>query len=226
MNKLLVGLVMVALAAITTAPAMADDVVPQINTQVETDPLHHPDAEVVSAALDLAKYCANEAGLNSHNDCRLIWQVASTHGETWRERMAFLRRHSRCVLTVDPPEDLAERGNCRWSRELTWSNARPAHWPEHLDWTRRHASRWRAVRELALQLVTTPEPPRQCNGTPITWGGTMDADRAQRRRLIPLDCGDTLNTGYTRARSTVAPSPHDAGSGTMPATVAAGHRSS
>lgn len=222
MHKLLVGLV-VALA-ITPLPAIADDFVVQVSSAQELDPLHHDDPEVISAALDLAKYCANEAGLNSHADCRMIWQVASTFGDTMAERVAFLRRHSRCVLTEEPPENLAERGNCRWSRSLTWSDARPDNWPSHLDWNGRNARRWREVRALSLQLVTTPEPPRQCNGTPITWGGAMDADRARRRSLVALDCGETLNTGYVRVRRAVAPPPARTG-GTLRATVAAGQRS-
>lgn len=208
----------------TTLTARADDNVRATAEVAVHDPLHHHDPEVLSAALDLAKYCANEAGLNSLSDCRLIWQVASTHGSTLERRIAFLRRHSRCVLTERPPEDLEERGNCRWSRSLTWSDREPDNWPSHLSWTGRNAERWRVVRALSLELVTSPTPPRQCNGAPITWGGRMDADRAVRRRLVPLNCGDTLNTGYVRARAEIAPPPQQGTGETLRATVAAGQR--
>lgn len=154
--------------------------------------------------LAVAKVAANEASLASIRpaEVALIWQVTEARGETSSQRLAWLRAHSSCVLGTGPIGE--GRGNCRWTRGLSATDRQPSGWPEHLPWAR-YAPRWAQVRELARRLVAGEESMRPCPGTPITWGGPMDHERASERGLVPLGCRDpqtgepTRNEGFARA---------------------------
>lgn len=155
-------------------------------------------------ALAVAKVAANEASLASIRpaEVALIWQVTEARGETSAQRLAWLRAHSSCVLGDGPIGE--GRGNCHWTRGLSASARQPSGWPAHLPWAR-YAPRWAQVRELARRLVVGEESMRPCPGTPITWGGPMDHERALERGLVPLGCRDpqtgapTRNEGFARA---------------------------
>lgn len=170
---------------------------------------------LIEPALALAKICVNEASWQSPADCRLIWQVAGTHAPDVAGKVAFLRRHSRCVLGE---ADHARRpGNCRWSRDLEWGDTPPPQWPEGVSWEN-HIPRWERVRTLAYDIVRENPSGGPCRGRPVTWGGAMDAERAIARGLVPLTCRETLNQGYARGprlrRATIT--------GTVSANVARG----
>lgn len=154
-------------------------------------------------ALSLAKVCANESSLFGGRpaDCALIWQTVRRRGETNAERLAWLRAHSSCVLTDRSLQDDEQRTNCRWTRGLTDSDAQPEGWPEHWSWERA-AVRWDQMRRLCASLVAGQRPHGgwPCERDPDTWGGRMDAARALRAGMRPVDCEGTLNTGYQFAR--------------------------
>lgn len=164
---------------------------PMLPAEVTTRPV---DREL---ALAVAKLCANEAGLYrvSPDDCRLIWQVTEGHGETAHERLAWLRAHSSCVLGDEPSEARRRVGNCRWTRNLTWSETRPEGWPPRWSWARAR-TRWTQVRRLALRLVTGVDPRRPCEIRPDTWGGRVDRERAREHGYRSVRCSGTLNDGY------------------------------
>lgn len=166
--------------------------------------LHDVDAEL---ALAVAKVAANEASLSAIRpaEVALIYQCAEARASTNSARLAWLRRHSSCVLTDRAMTAEETRGNCPWARALEDDDAEPDAWPEHISWPR-HARRWAQVRELARRLVDGRERFRPCAGEPFTWGGEMDRERAIERGLVPLRCVDeegapTLNTGYALAGS-------------------------
>lgn len=165
-----------------------------------------------TAALSLAvaKVAANEASLATMRpaELALIWQVTEARGSTHAERLAWLRRHSSCVLTDRPLEDRERESNCRWTRGLRDSDAEPEGWYAELSWPR-FAPRWAQVREYARRLVAGEVRSRPCDGTPFTWGSRrLDMARALERGLVPLGCRDpitgelTINEGFAlRVRS-------------------------
>lgn len=156
--------------------------------------------------LAVAKVAANEASLARIRpaELALIWQVTEARAETAEERLAWLRRHSSCVLTDRPLSERERRSNCIWSRGLNRDGKRPMGWPEHLSWAR-YAPRWAQVLELSRRLVSGEESMRPCPGRPFTWGGPMDRARAIERGLVPLGCRDprtgepTANEGFAIA---------------------------
>jgi hypothetical protein len=152
-------------------------------------------------ALAVAQVCANERSLSSAQpaDCALIWQAVRHHGSTTEDRLAWLTRHSDCVLT---DRDMTARellGNCRWSRYLTASDARPLNWPTNLEWSE-HTSRWERMRSFCRGLVAgrTPRGGFPCPLDPDTWGGRMDHDRAISRGMRSASCAaeGLRNQGY------------------------------
>lgn len=154
-------------------------------------------------ALAVAKVAANEASLAHVRpaEVALVYQVVENRGSTADERLTWLSRHSSCVLTDRPMTEREARGNCRWSRNLRASSEQPVGWPENVFWNPYFSRRWVQVSVYAARLVFGQERFRPCAGTPLTWGGPMDHERARERGLRPLDCRDrdgqsTMNTGY------------------------------
>lgn len=176
-KRIALGVVIVAtLALMTAARAPAQDDRPPTVEQM--------------LILSLAQVCVNEAGFTSLPDCAMIWQAAERFPDN-EQSLAWLRRHSRRVLGDRP----CRRGNCRWSRNLTDTDARPAGWPSGVRWPVRG---WRRVRRWSYRLVHGLEPLRPCRGRVITWGGDMDTAGALRRGLRRLECTGTRNTGWAR----------------------------
>jgi hypothetical protein len=140
-------------------------------------------------------------------DLVLVWQVTRSHGDTSAERLAWLRRHSDCVLT-DRPMTAHEMvaGNCRWARHLTDSDDQPEGWPAHWRWSS-WVVRWGQTRDHARRFVAGELPRRgwPCSQTPITWGSDDDALTAAARGLAIITCVDqrtgtaTRNHGFVRA---------------------------
>ena len=145
-----------------------------------------PTAEELDAALVLARYSANEAGFRDPADLLLIWQIAEGHAETLAGRVRWLRRHSRCVVALEVPEEWPP-GNCRWARFLDRSGRAPTNWTAGLRAWRRIRPLWEAQLELSLRVVRGEEEARPCDGNPQTWDGWRWADRrgAEGFALVP-----------------------------------------
>lgn len=146
-------------------------------------------------------------------DMRAIHAVLLRGSE--RERVGYLsfaRMYARGVVGRARP---IER---RWLWGLDPSGAEPIGWPSH-HWRRRgdrlereeHApwsafrARWLAhyahaqeVQRLRLDTWAEWGP---CEAIPDDWGGAMDRARAERLRLIPVECGPTDNDFYIRPSS-------------------------
>ncbi len=163
-------------------------------------------------ALAIAMVAFNEAP-NYPADLALIAQVTLGRGETNEERLAWLRRHSDCVLSDRPmrAHEIAA-GNCRWTRhldELGDPGTPPTGWPSHWRWQGRWEATWLHTLEHARRFVAGERPRGgwPCReAQPITWGSDDDALTAAERGLRPIVCVDhrtgepTRNTGFVRAR--------------------------
>jgi hypothetical protein len=191
----------IALLAVTSIAALLGVFAHALYAQPSRD----ADAEL---AIAVAKVAANEASLSAIRpaEVALVFQCAEARASTSSSRLAWLTRHSSCVLTDRAMTDAEARGNCPWARALEDSDDEPDGFPEQLSWPR-HARRWAQVRELARRLVDGRERFRPCAGEPFTWG-SRDLDMAQaiERGLVPLDCRDeqgepTLNEGFALAGS-------------------------
>lgn len=147
-------------------------------------------------ALAIAKVGVNEAGWGSPADIALIWQITEGRGRTDEARLAWLRRHSSCVLSNRPMTEEEARGNCRWTHGLAASDEQPEGWPGDAIW-QNYVRRWRQIRRLATMLVDGRSDLRPCPETPQTWGGReLDMHQALRRGLRPVGCRETLNEGF------------------------------
>jgi hypothetical protein len=150
-------------------------------------------------ALALAKITWNEASSYAEpEDLYLIAQVTENHGENNAERLAWLRRHSSCVLTDRAMEAAELRSNCLWTRNLAWSLEEPEGWPQAFEWRVRRRT-WALMLRRASQIVVDWRFTRPCDGNPTTWGGRIiDMHQALRRGLVPHRCTDTLgNVGFS-----------------------------
>ncbi len=120
----------------------------------------------------VAKVSFNEAGASYH-DLALIWQIVEGHGESSRERIAWLERHSPCVSgRLSQDEAYRRPGNCRWTRNLMPDGRRPR------GWNRQRNGRWEWVREHWLRhvrrvrrFVLGSNRYRPCAETPHSWDG-------------------------------------------------------
>jgi hypothetical protein len=152
-------------------------------------------------ALALAKTTLNEASFGaSPADLYLIWQITEARGRTNERRLEWLRRHSSCVNTNRPMSAAELRSNCRWTRNLGWSDAQPEGWPAGFPWLRRHRERWSQMRRVSLALVRGRVYTRPCPVAPSTWGGrVIDLAQALARGLRPVGCRGTANEGFVLA---------------------------
>jgi len=156
--------------------------------------------------LALSQMCANEA-FHSYGDCAMIFQATRRHGSTPTERLAWLRSHSNCVLTPEPPRTM--RGNCRWTRNLELNDEQPEGWNEARDglWANSRVQ-WQRVRATVANLLRGARPRGgwPCPMDPDTWAGRRtDAQRIAGLppTSVPLRCHDplhhdrpTLNEGF------------------------------
>lgn len=194
---MLAGLVLIgAVASMATVPVGAQ----------ETSALT---GDTYALYMATARMCANEA-FGHRADCLLIWQTVRKHGRTPTERLAWLTRHSSCVLRPeDPPASRRRVGNCRWVRHLQDSDVVPAlGWPTNWRWEGSNRMTWERTRTLVRELVVGRRPRGgwPCRRDPDTWAGRVtDAARIleMRERLEPLGCTDpanrerpTLNEGF------------------------------
>ncbi len=157
----------------------------------------------VTLALRVAATAANEAGMSSPNDVRLVYDAAHANGRTDARRAWWLRRHSACVNGGDCNRDGvtdardaaaadARPGNARWTRHLRWDNHRPTGYPSHWRW---YPDRWERLRRLALRLVLGGRSTGICGVPIVTWG--RRSDFASRPTLAPVECG-AANLGGRR----------------------------
>lgn len=148
------------------------------------------------AAVILARYAANEAGLSSRGDMLLIWQVAETHADDLEGRVRWLRRHSRCVVARRPPDEWPA-GTCRWTRYLMASGERPRGWPRRWRWTN-HRAAWVELHSFALEVVTGREERRPCDGSPQTWDGRRWLAGRLEAGFVEVECLDPITGGKLR----------------------------
>lgn len=83
-----------------------------------------------------------------------------------------------------------------WVLWLRRDGTRPWLWPEGASWERARP-RWLRVLDIADRVVRG-EITANCE--PEFWGGEMDHGRAERLRLVEVDCGDTRNRFYVSPR--------------------------
>lgn len=152
--------------------------------------------------LAVAKVGTNEAAWNEP-EIRLVWQTAETRASTSHDRLRWLRAHSPRVLQRNGHKRCTQgRGNCWWTRNLTWAAGEPRGWRELYPgwpWTR-FRGEWLRALEAAEDVVSGRDPRRPCIGSPWTWGGPQDRRAAIARGLRPLRCVGTRNTGYALGR--------------------------
>lgn len=169
----------------------------------------------ISPALALARICVSEANFNCFDtgDGLAIHEVllrgAERHGMSY---VSYARAYSGRVVGDRIPT--GERG--RWLRELSPDGSAPPSWPRHTfihrgenvdvrpavpwshyraDWMAVYARAQEVVRGLSLENLSEWSV---CEAPVHDWGGSMDRLRAERLRLIEVECGDTANDFYAR----------------------------
>lgn len=154
------------------------------------------------AAMLLARYGANEAGLEAPADMLLVWQVAETHSGTLGGRVRWMRRHSRCVVARTAPS-VWPPGNCRWARFLEVAEAPPRNWLAGAEvWESWGREAFGEQLDLARRVVSGDELARPCDGSPQTWDGWRWYDERIAEGFEPVECsnpwtGDRLlNAAY------------------------------
>lgn len=137
-------------------------------------------------ALDLARVCAGEAGLQTEtSDCGAIHHVL-----TDRARRMGVGYRTAARWYASRHFDRGRSDRRRWVAWLHADGRRPEGWPEHLSWSA-HREQWMDLQLLARQYVTGDlEPP--C--TPHLWGDRYgDRERAERHGWEPVICGRAHN---------------------------------
>lgn len=169
----------------------------------------------ISPALALARICVSEANFTCFNtgDGMAIHEVilrgAERHGMSY---VSFARAYSGRVVGDRVPS--GDRG--RWLRELSPDGSAPPSWPLHsyahrngvvevrpavpwsryrADWMAVYARAQEVVRGLSLENISEWGV---CEAPVHDWGGSMDRLRAERLRLIEIECGATANDFYAR----------------------------
>jgi len=76
-----------------------------------------------------------------------------------------------------------------WVRALSLDGFKPRGWPANASW-KKHRPLWRAALKRSDNWYRGKlrDP---CRGLAWHFGGKMDLDRAERRQMVRLDCGDT-----------------------------------
>lgn len=164
--------------------------------------------------LALARICASEAGLPRQDeegqwqfaaDCAAIHSVITFGAaRTGLSYLSFARAYSGRLFDGSRSDSRA------WLSQLEPSGREPSKWPRfstrrrgelvqvlpHAPWSHYRAA-WLALYEHAGR-VLEGEVVHQCEGNVSDWGGEMDRGRAERLRLIEVNCGDTRNSFYLR----------------------------
>jgi hypothetical protein len=80
----------------------------------------------------------------------------------------------------------------QWLRSLSPTGTKPKGWPDGASWTR-HLPLWKAALERSdrWRQGKLRDP---CRGKAWHWGGVIDTPQG---RMVPVDCGKTLNTFYS-----------------------------
>lgn len=123
--------------------------------------------------------------------------IAYVLARRWRQvvrRLPHLRFVDiiRLYCTALRPRRRQPSARQRWLLALHGPE-RPAGWPSHkADWDV-YRPRWRATYERAGDFLEgrLRDP---CKGKAMHWGGDMDLELADKKGLVPVDCGDTRNT--------------------------------
>lgn len=167
-------------------------------------------------ALWLARICVHEAGWSSPDDCRAIWRVFERGARRHRTTpIGFARMYSRTVF------DGTRQDPRGWITRLDASGDEPAGYPRFAEHTvngrrlRHRHPPWSNYRDAWLEVLALSERVVQGRArarcSPDDWGGAMDAERAARIGLVPVNCGETHNLFYVRPRRVrgplAAPSP-------------------
>lgn len=194
------------LSVLAVLPLGAQDRVAELNPD-------RADSVLEEVKLNVSAVAWNEASAAaSPDEARAIfhtqWTVAGGTRATPERVLDAQRRLSSRVTQAAEPREV---GNERWSRHLRWNNARPAGWHwTGLEWAPRFERHWSRVRRNVNRWVDNHfagAPVRQCQGTPMGWGGPglddhiLEARNARRveRGLAPfriLECGDVRNNYF------------------------------
>lgn len=188
-----------------TAFAGAIVVVQSASTRAQEAPVPEVAAAPSEDALWLARICVHEAGWSSPEDCRAIWRVFERGARRHRTTpIGFARMYSRTVF------DGTRRDPRGWITRLDASGNEPEGYPQfvergdarrrlrhrHPPWSNYRADWLRVLAE--SERIVRGEVHARCR--PDDWGGAMDAERAARIGLVPVNCGETHNVFYTRPR--------------------------
>lgn len=163
-------------------------------------------------ALWLARICVHEAGWSSPDDCRAIWRVFERGARRHRTTpIGFARMYSRTIF------DGTRQDPRGWITRLDARGDEPAGYPRFAEHTvdgrrlRHRHPPWSNYRDAWLEVLSLSERVVQGRArarcSPDDWGGAMDAARAARIGLVPVNCGETHNLFYVRPRRVRGPLP-------------------
>jgi hypothetical protein len=169
----------------------------------------------ITPALALARICVSEAGWACFEtgDGMGIHEVILRGAA--RHRMSYAG-FARSYSSAAGRERAHLTTRMRWVRELNERGEAPPSWPtqHHVrrrgvievrpspPWSR-YREPWLAVLARARNVVrayslNNIESWGVCQSAVHDWGGSMDRARAERLRLIEVECGDTRNDFYAR----------------------------
>jgi hypothetical protein len=144
----------------------------------------------------LARAMVGEAGWTASRDHVGIAYVLAKRFERIRRRWPDIRFLDVVLAYAkalgDGRRSLTSRQ--RWIRSLGGAE-KPVGWPTRANWPRVHRPLWKKTLKRADDWFAGKlrDP---CRGRAFNWGGYLDVDLAMRKRLNPVDCGDTRNTFY------------------------------
>jgi hypothetical protein len=144
---------------------------------------------------------------HAERDCPAIYRVLRRTRRTGQTLIGIMREHSRYST-----EEWAPRGpRTRWIVQLQLNDRRPTNFPatdsegRPLNWERDYLPRWQAVQALTRRLLAGRDLGPCANAPIIAWGGRCDDEGgacddhiAERRGLVPYDCGETANRFWCR----------------------------
>lgn len=161
----------------------------------------HASAACESDALLLARICVSEAGWSAHEsgDCGAIaYAIAATSSERAISFRAAARAHSPRATGARETSD----ARLSWVAGLRRDGGEPTAWPAppHAPWAA-YRERWLEVLDRARELVTWSledhEADSMCEVAPVTWAARWHTPSPG---LVEIDCGDTRNAFFARAR--------------------------
>lgn len=148
-------------------------------------------AQAVYTADDVAvgKHCVSEASGARTDDCAVI---------AWIDAQQAARRGIPVALFVAQTYTRHTASRTRpWISGLNAERTRPTGWPDdQVSWDRVGQRGWTQTLDTVHAVLSGTRSHGCTDGTPITWGGTMDTDgiaRWRARGYRVLRCGDTRN---------------------------------